>query len=287
MNMVIGASGQVGGALFSLLADAGLEPIGTYKQNRLPGLGLQLDLESADAAPIIESHAPRRIYLTASYTNVDGCELDEARSYKSNVLAVERVVQACRKLGARLIYFSSDYVFDGLAGPYDEEAPTAPISVYGRHKVEAEQLALSLPDSVVVRTTVVYGPEVQGKNFVYRLLNTLSSGQVLRVPDDQIGNPTYNRNLAEAAIELGESGLTGIFNLAGPDIVSRFEFARAAAQVFNLPSDLIEPVSTAGLGQAARRPLSGGLTVAKAKSALKTGLIGYMDGLGLFAQAIK
>lgn len=146
----------------------------------------------------------------------------------------------------------------------------------------AEQLCLELADSAVVRTTVVYGPEVQQKNFVYRLIKTLGAGETLKVPADQVGNPTYNPNLAQAVVELGQIKLTGIFNLAGGERVSRYDFALEAARVFNLPADLILPVTTASFNQPARRPLEGGMKLEKAKSALKTELIGYRMGLRLF-----
>lgn len=279
---VLGASGQVGGALFERLLGlyGPTQVVGSYCRNGAENL-VKVDLAGLDLAPLI-SAAPSHVYLPASYTNVDGCELDPQSSYQINVLGVKAVVEACRLIGARLIYFSSDYVFDGSAGPYGEADAIAPLCVYGRHKAEAEALCLHDLDSVVVRTTVVYGPERQGKNFVCRLIKSLEAGTVVKVPDDQLGNPTFNENLAEAAVELGVSSNNGIFNLVGPERCSRYEFAQEAARVFGLPLNLIQPVSTASLQQVARRPLAGGLKVEKAKSALGTELIGYKAGLQLF-----
>jgi dTDP-4-dehydrorhamnose reductase len=284
-SLVLGASGQVGGAICALLSDS--ECVGSYAGANIStaqkGM-VHIDLAEDDCAAAIEAIAPSHIYLASSYTNVDGCELDPERSYQVNVAGVKRVAAVAKSLGARLIYFSSDYVFDGSAGPYAEEDLVAPISVYGRHKALAEQICLQLADSAVVRTTVVYGPELQQKNFVYRLIKTLGAGETLKVPADQVGNPTYNPNLAQAAVELGQSKLVGIFNLAGSERVSRYEFALEAARVFNLPIDLILPVSTASFNQPARRPLAGGMKLGKAKSALKTELIGYRAGLRLFRE---
>lgn len=284
-SLVLGASGQVGGAIWALLADS--ECVGSYASANISRAQkdlVHIDLAEDDCAAAIEAIAPSHIYLASSYTNVDGCELDPERSYQVNVAGVKRVAAVAKRLGARLIYFSSDYVFDGTAGPYGEEDLVAPISVYGRHKALAEQICLELADSAVVRTTVVYGPELQQKNFVYRLIKTLGSGETLKVPADQVGNPTYNPNLAQAAVELGQSKLAGIFNLAGSERVSRYEFALEAARVFNLPTDLILPVRTALFNQPARRPLEGGMKLEKAKSALKTELIGYRAGLRLFRE---
>lgn len=284
-SLVLGASGQVGGAICALLADS--DCVGSYANANIGAAQkdlVHIDLAEDECAAAIAAIAPSHIYLASSYTNVDGCELDPERSYQVNVAGVKRVAAVSKRLGARLIYFSSDYVFDGTAGPYGEEDLVAPISVYGRHKALAEQICLELADSAVVRTTVVYGPEPQQKNFVYRLIKTLGAGETLKVPADQVGNPTYNPNLAQAAVELGQSKLAGIFNLAGSERVSRYEFALEAARVFNLPTDSILPVSTASFNQPARRPLEGGMKLEKAKSALKTELIGYREGLRLFRE---
>jgi dTDP-4-dehydrorhamnose reductase len=311
MHLVIGASGQVGGALLSALSERGLACLGTYHNNNpcsgdepdddfdeafaasfaasdltdsagpQPAAYVRLDLGDGDAIEqLLRQTRPSHIYLPASYTNVDGCESDPALSHRINVEAVERVI-ACAG-DADLIYFSSDYVFDGKAGPYGEEEPTAPISVYGRHKVLAEELVSgSGLNALIIRTTVVFGPERQGKNFVLRLIRTLSGGDEIAVPDDQVGTPTYNGALAHTVLELVKRNESGIFNIAGEESCSRYELAQAVADAFDLDSALIVPVSTDMLDQKAARPLLAGLKVDKVRNLLgqKAQLTGFREAL--------
>ena len=118
------------------------------------------------------------------------------------------------------------------------------------------------PGALVLRTTVVYGPEEQGKNFVYRLVSHLSEGAGLVVPDDQISSPTYNRDLASASVALVQSGATGIVNVVGPEAMSRAAFADRVAKALGLNPQLLEPVDSSFFGpDSAPRPLNAGLTV--------------------------
>jgi dTDP-4-dehydrorhamnose reductase len=194
------------------------------------------------------------------------------------------VVQAVNEINAKIIFFSSDYVFDGVQGPYSEDDPAHPISEYGNQKLIGEHyIAFHSKNYLIIRTTVVYGWETQGKNFVQRLIKSLRDGERIRVPVDQIGNPTFAPNLAEAVIELATGGETGICNIVGSTLVSRYEFAVTIAKAFDLDPLLIVPVSTEELGQVAQRPLSAGLRVDKAQKILRTSLLGYLEGLRIMA----
>jgi len=279
--VVIGASGLVGGALMRALAAAGQDVVGTAWTHPQPGLHV---LDVRDAAAVrrcIEQHGAQVVYVPASLTNVDYCELHPDESRASNVTGVRNIVAS----GVRVVYFSSDYVFAGDHGPYRETDPVRPICVYGRHKVLAEQSIAS--DGLIIRTTVVYGSELQRKNFVYRLRSTLSEGRPLRVPVDQIGSPTYAPNLAEAAVALEQRGATGVYHVAGTERASRYEFAGAAAAVLGLDAALIQPVTTAELGQAAPRPLDAGMICDKAQAELRFPLIPYGAGLPLFGAELR
>lgn len=299
--LVIGASGQVGAVLLERLLQSGVTACGTYCHNhsaiQQPKAGasklelvkperqeqwVQLDLlEREQIESVVADFAPDCIYLAGAYTDVDGCELQPDRSNAINVQGVRDVIAAARELSScRLVYFSSDFVFDGLRGPYDEKAKPSPASVYGKNKVEAERVvASSGMSNVIIRTSTVFGKDPQDKNFVARLLLTLRKGENIVVPDDQIANPTYNETLAEAAIELSNSYNQGLFNIAGATRVSRYQLALDAAAIFALPTNLIEAAHTSVLKQAAKRPLAGGLVINRAKSALKTELIGHVAGL--------
>jgi dTDP-4-dehydrorhamnose reductase len=278
--LVIGASGQVGGALMQALRDACEAVVGTSWTHAQPQLRA---LDVRDAAAVrrcVQETAPHVVYVPASLTNVDYCELHPEESFASNVAGVQHLA-AC---GVRLVYFSSDYVFAGDHGPYRETDAVGPLCVYGRHKLLAEAAAGA--DALIIRTTVVYGPEVQGKNFIYRLRSMLGEGKSLTVPVDQIGSPTYGPNLARAAVALQRRGATGVYHVAGPQRISRYEFAREAATVFGLDPSLIRSVTTAELQQPAARPLDAGMISDKAQAELSFPLISCGEGLRLMRAAL-
>jgi dTDP-4-dehydrorhamnose reductase len=283
-SLIIGASGQVGEHLLRLSRRAGAEAVGTYCAHPAPGMP-RLDLrEPAEVRAVVKSLAPSVVYLPASLTHVDYCELHPEETYEINVSGVQNVIEAANDAGARLVYFSSDYVFDGRSGPYSEDDAPSPISEYGRQKLAAENLiSAQVRDHLIVRTNVVFGWERQGKNFVFRLLNSLKAGDVVTVPADQISSPTYAPDLARAVVELSLSGAAGIYHVAGTERASRYEFACEAARAFGFVTDLIRPVTTAALGQPAARPLNAGMVVDKASARLKTPLMSYREGLKAMA----
>ena len=134
------------------------------------------------------------------------------------------VAAAAAKVGARTVWYSTDYVFDGgykqsaAKGPYSEADPVAPLNVYGSSKLEGERALLAAdPTALAIRTNVVYGPEGVGKNFVYQLARKLAAGEAMNVPSDQVNTPTYNRDLAAATKMLLESGASGLFNIGGSE----------------------------------------------------------------------
>jgi dTDP-4-dehydrorhamnose reductase len=160
-------------------------------------------------------------------------------------------------------------VFDGRGGPYDEERPLHPLSAYGRSKAEGEAAVREAdPTALVVRTTVVYGPEAHGRNFAYQLATRLGRGEPMPVPADQVSSPTYNRDLAAALVRLLDGGVSGVLNVAGPEVVDRADFARRLAVAMGLDPSLVVPRTTAELGQVAPRPLDAGLDVTRLRALL-------------------
>jgi len=258
---VIGGSGQIGGWLLWWLAQRGHEAIGTYHSVPMPGLAHLDAADLAASASWLRAQRPELVFYPAGFTWVDGCERDPKRARAANLEQPLNLARAAAELKARFVYFSTDYVFDGLAGPYREADPTRPLCVYGQAKLEAEHaLARELGDAqLTVRTSWVYGPERQGKNFSYQLARTLRQGRTLVCPSDQISSPSYGPDVARATVQLAEAGCAGLIHVAGPEVIDRLRFAQALAEAFGLDPSLITAKPTSELGQEAPRPLSGGL----------------------------
>ncbi|NIA06542.1 MAG: sugar nucleotide-binding protein [Actinobacteria bacterium] len=277
-SMVIGATGLVGSWLMSNLPEGTL---GTYYSQPSPGY-THLDIRDSQAVDkLICSAQPVVIYCPAARPGVDFCEEHPQESYAINVAGIENVARSARKIDALMVFFSSDYIFDGRDGPYCEFDAPNPICIYGQHKLQAERLVADLlPDShVIARITVVYGWESAGKNFVFRLVHSLRNSRSVRVPSDQVGSPTYAPSLTAAAIELAQRQLVGTWHISGPRCMDRYEFAILVAETFELDASLIQPVTTDQLQQIAPRPLLAGMKTSKARKALKTELVAPASGL--------
>lgn len=261
--LIIGGSGLVGQYLLREFRELG-EVKGTFYNQKQDGL-TELDLAQAKKIEeLIHGWQPQTILLAAALTNVDSCEEDETRSYQINVEAPREVARIVEEINAQLVYFSTDYVFDGTAGPYREEATPNPINVYGRHKLAAENFIRgNVRRHLIIRTGGVYGWERAGKNFVLQLLHRLRARERAKVFTDQWGTPTYARDLAGTVRALIELGANGLFHVAGADFVSRLELGQAVVRTFDLESEFLEGVTSAEAVQKAKRPLRGGLRTEK------------------------
>jgi dTDP-4-dehydrorhamnose reductase len=255
--LIFGASGQVGGQLADRCRAEKLPWIGTAFRH--PRFGLHwLDLRDRTAVTdVITRFRPDAVFLPAAMTHVDRAEKYPSECYEINIEGTEIVARAVRDVGGALVFFSTEHVFPETPQPAREDDPVLPVSEYARSKAEGEcRIREILPDRhLILRTSWVYGPEEQGKNFVYRAVRTLRAGQTLVVPNDQFGQPTYGPDLARTAIELCRMGHRGTFHVVGPLHVSRLEFAHLVATIFELDADRIVGRPTADLGQAAPRPL--------------------------------
>jgi dTDP-4-dehydrorhamnose reductase len=270
--LVTGSNGLLGTKLLATMIEhTGLVPIGASRgpcTNAYLGEVPFFPLDVTDAAQtrsVVAAAAPDVVVHTAAMTDVDGCERAPTMAQAINVAGAANVADACRESSARLVHLSTEYVFDGRAGPYGEADSPNPLGVYARTKLLGEQLlAERCPFWAVARTTVLYGyaPNVR-PNFVLWLLEQLAAGRRVRVVADQIGSPTLADNLAAMVLSLAEGGARGVYNTVGATRLDRYTFARLAAETFELDPDLIAPVTTAELHQPAQRPLRAGLSVAR------------------------
>lgn len=231
----------------------------------------QLDLTNrSETIELVQRIQPSAIVNTAAITNVDACEYEREACWKINTTAVQSLVKAARLAGSRLVQLSSDYVFDGEAGPYSEFDRPNPISYYGKSKHASENAVLGGGiDGVIVRTVVLYGHGRKLKpSFVSWLVERLRARRDVKIVTDQISNTTLVDDLAAAIRRILELGRTGIYHVAGREILSRFEFAMKVAKVYRLSDVYIQPTLTTLLGQKAPRPLQSGLVVDKAQDDL-------------------
>jgi dTDP-4-dehydrorhamnose reductase len=285
--LVIGVSGQVGAMLLDVLRERGHEATGTYARHAVEG-AWPLDIRDAPAVEqAVALGKPDCVLCPAGLTFVDYCEDHPEEAFAVNRDGPLHVAQMAQRFGAGFVYFSTDYVFDGTHGPYDEDDLPRPLSAYGRSKLEGERAVLAAHGrAIVVRTTWVYGPDRQEKNFIYQLIRNCRAGTPMRIPADQVSSPAYNLDLAAATVELAERGLGGIYHVAGGESLDRHAFARMACEVFGLDPAGVSPVTTAALGQKAPRPLRAGLRIDKARAGLATPLRGPRAGLEAMRSAI-
>ncbi len=258
--IVVGGSGQIGGWLLRHLAERGHEAVGTYQTVATPGL-VHLDGADPRAVDWLHAQSPDIVFYPAGFTYVDGCERDPAKARAANLDQPIRLARGAADVGARFVYFSTDYVFDGSDGPNAESDPSRPINVYGLAKSEAE-LALTEAlgsAALIARTAWVYGPERQGKNFAYGLIRTLSRGETSVQAHDMASNPSYAPDVALACVRLAEIGQSGVIHVAGPEVMSRAEFARGIAKGFGFDPARIVGESSSRLGLQTPRPLRGGM----------------------------
>jgi len=228
----------------------------------------------------VEEFAPDVIVHCGALTHVDYCETHEEESYEKTVQSTINLIQTAKQCNARMVYISTDYVYDGKEGPYREDDAVNPISVYARHKLEAEQLVLKeIPTALVLRVTNVYGDELRGKNFVARIIDQCRNNQklTLKLPYDQYASPANAWDIARAMYVLLRDGKTGVYNIGGTDYLNRVELALRVLSYFpDAEYDLI-PISTEEMQQPAARPLLGGFVKMKFSNEYPDFLFGNVD----------
>jgi dTDP-4-dehydrorhamnose reductase len=184
---------------------------------------------------------------------------------------------------ALLVVFSSEYVFDGTAGAYAEDDRRHPLNEYGRQKADLEDIVLATGRGLVCRTSAVFGHDPKRKNFVFQVVDRVGAGTTFDVPSDQLVTPTYAPSLARAVVTLTERRRTGIYHVAGPQVMGRVEFARLVADAFHLNASLLRPRPTAELGLAAARPERAGLRTEKLRQETGETLMAPADALRALA----
>lgn len=274
--LITGAGGQLGLDLVDAFADHDVAALTRQ----------QLDVADQTAvSQAVDGLRPDLVVNAAAWTDVDGCEADEDRAHRVNALGPWWLARACADIGAEFVTFSTDYVFDGSAPldgqgqprPLTEFDPVNPINAYGRSKAAGETLVRQALDRhYVVRTAWVCG--ARGNNFVRTMLRLARERDYLAVVDDQMGSPTFTRDLAAATVELAGSGLYGTWNRTNSGHCSWYELAGAVFEEAGLDVDLRRQPSSA-LDRPAPRPQWSVLSDRHAGHAGLEPLPSWRDGL--------
>jgi dTDP-4-dehydrorhamnose reductase len=243
---VVGSAGMLGRDVLRAAENAGHEAVGVTRAD--------MDITHADnTGRVVGEHAPDAVVNCAAFTDVDGAEEREGAATEVNGMGAGNVALAARAAGARVVYVSTDYVFEGTKSePYVESDAPAPRTAYGRSKLAGEEAtANATPDHVIARTAWLFG--AHGKNFVDTMLRVGPERGELNVVNDQVGCPTWTGHLAGALVDLAAGELTGIAHLAGTGTCSWYEFAVEIFRQAELDVT-VNPVTTAEYPRPAPRP---------------------------------
>ena len=256
--LVTGSYGQLGRSLFNNLKP-NIEIFWTGRNIPLNENGFYLDIcDRINLKGLISLHNPDILINLAALTNVDFCEKNSDIAKEINTNGVRNI---CDTFKGKIIQLSTDYVFDGKNGPYIEEDEVSPISVYGKTKLEAENIVSSHnSDNLIIRGNVLYDNCLSSRaSFFNWVVQSLREKTPINVVDDQINNPTWAQSMAKIIGLCIEKEISGIYHWGDAEFVSRFKFAKMIAKHYNLETELIYSKSTEELGQVAPRPLKSGL----------------------------
>ncbi|HYF30744.1 MAG TPA: NAD(P)-dependent oxidoreductase [Chitinophagaceae bacterium] len=277
--LVTGANGLLGQHLVKQLLDKGYTVIATslgrsrlsFPQNEQYTYH-ELDVTDGPVVNrLLNKLRPEVLIHAAAMTQVDQCEEEKITCWNINVTATRFLVDACKEIGARFIFVSTDFVFDGLHGPYSEASEPNPVNYYGSSKWGAEKaVEESGLQWAIVRTVLVTGNPLSGTrhNIITWVKEKLEKGEKIRVVDDQYRTPTFVEDLAAGIILVLEKNAQGLFHISGKDSLTPYAIAVETARLLKLDERLIEKADSASLGQPAVRPARTGFIIGKAEKEL-------------------
>lgn len=292
--LITGSNGLLGQKLVELLVrDASIQTIATARgENRLPFKDaydyFSMDITNPEEIEkVIAATRPAVIIHTAAMTNVDQCELEKEDCWKQNVNAVEFLVSACEKYNVFLVHVSTDFIFDGKAGPYTEDAEPNPVSFYGWSKYAAEKIVRhSTIQWAIARTVLVYGiaHDMSRSNIILWVKKSLEEGKNIKVVTDQFRTPTLAEDLAQGCFLIADQKAEGIFNISGKDLYTPYQMAIMAADYFGLDKSLISETDASSFTQPAKRPPRTGFDLTKSEHILGYKPHTFQEGIAILAK---
>jgi dTDP-4-dehydrorhamnose reductase len=238
---------------------------------------------------IFDQHRPEVVIHTAAMTQVDACETEKESCWALNVQAVEHLVDAASEINSYFVHLSTDFVFDGLAGPYKEDDPTNPLSYYAESKLASEEVVTKSPvRGAIARTMLVYGiaHDMSRSNIVLWVKKNLEEGKQIKVVNDQWRMPTLAEDLARGCILLAEQQKEGIYHLSGKDMLTPYDMAIHTAEFFGLDKGLIQEVDGSIFSQPAKRPAKTGFILDKAIKDLGYCPVSFSEGIKIMADQL-
>ena len=296
--LITGSNGLLGQKLVKLLLDKGEDTlIATARGgNRLPYPETDYVFDQMDITvkqqvlEVVTKHKPEVIIHTAAMTNVDQCETEREACWDQNVNAVNYLIEASAKNDCFLLHLSTDFIFDGEDGPYDEKAKANPVSYYGESKLAAEKLLEnSTINYAIARTVLVYGiaHDMSRSNIILWVKKSLEEGKEIKVVDDQLRSPTLAEDLAMGCYLIAKQKAPGVFNICGKDLLNPYEMALKTADFFNLDTSTMQRADASSFTQTAKRPPRTGLLIEKARTVLGYEPHSFDEGIAIVAGQIE
>jgi dTDP-4-dehydrorhamnose reductase len=294
--LVTGCNGLLGQKLVELIStDPDLYLIATAKSKLIAPIARgefhALDItKEQEVDQVVSMTKPDVVINAAAMTQVDQCEFEKEKCWQSNVVAVEYLVEACRKNNAHFIHLSTDFIFDGTRGPLDENEKPNPLSYYGESKLAAEIIVQKSGIAwTIIRTVLVFGvtKDMSRSNIVLWVKKNLEEGKSINVVNDQWRTPTLAEDLAQGCLLAARKKASGVYNVSGYEMVTPYEIALAAANFFKLDKTLIKETDSTKFTQPAKRPPKTGFIIDKAKRELGYQPHSFIDGLAILQRQLR
>jgi len=291
--LITGSNGLLGQKLSDLLIAEKVDFLATGKgDNRNPSAGInyqRFDI-TADDDSILDQYQPDVVINTAAMTNVDLCESEQEDCINLNVRSVERLVDACNRIGSHFIHLSTDFIFDGIKSMYAELDQPNPLSFYGNSKLLAEQYIQEHSKKYsIVRTVLVYGivADMSRSNIVLWAKGALEKKQKIAVVNDQFRTPTLAEDLAMGCYLIADNGKEGIYHICGKDYMNIYELVERVSKHYGLSMENVSVSSSQNLNQPAKRPPITGLDISKAQKDLGYHPHSFEEGLEVLDKQMK
>jgi len=295
--LVTGSNGLLGQKIiYSLIERKDIDLLASSKGlNRLITKSgykyIDLDITKNDEVKkVFENETPDAVINCAAMTNVDYCEENQDSCWEINVNAVENLAKSCEVSKSHLLHLSTDFVFDGKSGPYNENDKPNPLHFYAKSKLKSEEIVKKIMTNwTIARTIIIYGitDNMSRSNIVLWAKSEIGKGNTINVVNDQYRSPTLAEDLAKGCISIIDKSAYGLYHLSGPKTYSILNLVYQVADFYNLDKSLILPVTSASLNQSATRPLSTGFDITKAKKDLDFNPVDFLEGIKIMDQQIK